>query len=88
MRWQYVVTVAVGLVAAAGSAHAFGFGGSGSQMGDSWLNDQQKNPRFIEPGAQYDPSRYRASNPYEGWKDRQRAYRGDARAPYGYRDGY
>ena len=72
-------------LAAATSASAFGAGGLGSQSGDSWLNDAQKNPRFIEPYADRDPSRYRASHPREGWYDRQRAdgRYGYERRPYG-----
>jgi hypothetical protein len=66
--------LAAGLsIAAASDAQAFGRGGGSSQMGDSWLNDMQKNPRFIEPYADRDPARYRASHPREGWYDRQRA---------------
>lgn len=79
--------VASALLAFAPEAVAFGFGGRGSQMGDSWLNDAQKNPRFIEPGADNDPARYRASHPREGWYDRQRAYRAphpSERRRYGY----
>lgn len=70
---------ALGFIFLASGAEAFGRGGMGSRMGDSWLNDMQKNPRFIEPGADNDPSRYRASHPQEGWYDRQRAYEREAR---------
>jgi hypothetical protein len=76
----------IAALAAATSASAFGVGGLGSQSGDSWLNDAQKNPRFIEPYAQNDPARYRASNPREGWYDRQRASGryGSQHSPSGY----
>ena len=77
--------IGLALSGAATSAFAFGFGNPGSQPGDSWLNDAQKNPRFIEPYADRDPSRYRASHPREGWYDRQRAdgRYGYERRPYG-----
>lgn len=85
-------TILAALAFSATAASAFR-GGSGSQDGDSYLNDAQKNPRFIEPYADRDPARYRAYNMREGWYDRQRAsgygygardyYRGDVRVrPY------
>lgn len=88
---RHVAVVALGLtfVVPASSVYAFGSGGRGSQMGDSWLNDAQKNPRFIEPGADNHPSRYRASHPREGWYDRQRASQyGYGRPHYDRRYGY
>jgi hypothetical protein len=51
-------------------------GGGGGRMGDTFIDDAQKNPRFIEPGAQNDPARYRIGAPYEGYVDRQMAARG------------
>ena len=53
-----------------------GGGGSGGRSGDTFVDDAQKNPRFIEPGAQNDPARYRIGAPYEGYVDRQMAARG------------
>jgi hypothetical protein len=53
-----------------------GGGGGGGRMGDTYIDDAQKNPRFIEPGASNDPARYRIGAPYEGYVDRQMATRG------------
>ena len=50
--------------------------GGHSSSGDSYLNDAQKNPRFIEPGGDYLASRNRISHPREGYYDRIRAQRG------------
>lgn len=79
-----VVTALAATLAVTGPASAFR--GGGSQEGDSYLNDAQKNPRFIEPGAQNDPSRYRQANPREGYYDRQAdAYYGQPYQPHPYR---
>ena len=51
-------------------------GGGGGRAGDTYIDDAQKNPRFIEPGAENDPARYRIGAPYEGRLDRQMAARG------------
>ncbi len=45
--------------------------GGSSSSGDSYLNDAVRNPRFIEPGGDYLPSRYRESHPQAGYDDRQ-----------------
>lgn len=72
-----ILIVAAGLTAAAAASSALaGSRGGGSDYGDSWVNDSVKNPRFIEPYADYDPSRYRAYHHREGYYDRQRAARG------------
>jgi hypothetical protein len=42
------------------AAEARGGRGGGSDYGDSWINDEIKNPRYIEPYAWADPTRYRA----------------------------
>ena len=77
--------LAAGL-AALSAAPAQAFGGK-SDNGDSYLNDAQKNPRFIEPYAWADPARYRASNPWAGYGDRAEAARGDV-APDTFRRDY
>lgn len=69
------------VLAATGAAQAQR--GGGSQDGDSYINDQMRNPRLIEPYA--DQQRYRAYYGNEGYYDRQRAsgYRGQIRVrPY------
>lgn len=71
--------------------------GSHSDAGDSYINDAQRNPRFIEPYADLDPSRGTLQHPREGYYLRQRiaaerdgseGYRGQVRvrpySPYGY----
>lgn len=66
-----------------GAAALNGGGGSGgSDYGDSYLNDAQKNPRFIQPYSDNDPARYRISNGQYGYDDRQRAARGYADEDY------
>ena len=51
-------------------------GQGGGKMGDTFIDDAQKNPRFIEPGADHDPARYRIGSPREGFYDRQAAREG------------
>ena len=53
-----------------------GGGNGGGRIGDTYIDDAQKNPRFIEPGAQNDPARYRIGAPYEGYVDRKAAAEG------------
>lgn len=53
-----------------------GGGSGGGRIGDTFIDDAQKNPRFIEPWAQNDPARYRIGAPNEGYVDRQAAARG------------
>ena len=62
--------VAFGAAIAATSPVLAGSGGR-SSAGDSYLNDEVRNPRLIEPYGYNDPSRYRASNPSAGYYDRQ-----------------
>ncbi|NNM73994.1 hypothetical protein [Enterovirga aerilata] len=74
-----VLLLAAGMIGAAalGSGDALAQRGrGGDNFGDTYINDAQKNPRFIEPGAENDPARYRIGAPYEGWVDRQMAARG------------
>ncbi|WP_375459565.1 hypothetical protein [uncultured Enterovirga sp.] len=59
--------------------------GGGSDAGDSYLNDAQKNPRFIEPGGDYAYGRNRISHPSEGYYDRIEAERRGGYYPYSYR---
>ena len=61
---------------ASASGFGGGSGGGSGNFGDTYINDAQKNPRFIEPGAQNDPARYRIGAPYEGYTDRQAAREG------------
>ena len=90
-------TAAAALIAGLGAItlmapSVYAIGGT-SDNGDAYLNDAQRNPRFIEPNGDFDPSRYRASNPQAGYGDRQRsaygrsAYDDDGyhapRRPYG-----
>ena len=63
---------------------------SGGKMGDTFIDDAQKNPRFIEPYADHDPARYRIGAPREGYYDRQAARdgyytQGSGYYPYPYR---
>ena len=55
-----------------------------SDMGDSYINDLQHNPRLIEPYQGQDSRRYRIGNPYAGYDDRQLARRGYDDADRGY----
>jgi hypothetical protein len=64
-----------------------GGGGGGGRMGDTFIDDAQKNPRFIEPWAWNDPARYRIGAPYEGYTDRQMAARGYYTEGSGYSPG-
>lgn len=60
-------------------------GGRGSDMGDSYLGDAQKNPRFIQPGGDYAYGRNRISHPSEGYYDRiwaQQGYAYPGQYPY------
>lgn len=68
------ICLAAGLAAAAVSP-ALAFGGK-SDNGDAYQNDEQRNPRFIEPGGWANPARYRASNPRAGYEDRVLAQQG------------
>lgn len=69
--------LAVGLAASSGASAQFGGGGGGrDKMGDTYIDDIQKNPRFMEPGAQHDPARYRIGAPREGYIDREAASEG------------
>lgn len=60
--------------------------------GDDYADVLQKNPAFLEPGAEDHPARYRIGDPRDGYDERVRAqiqrerpYRGDVRVrPYGY----
>ena len=61
-----------------------GGGGGGGRMGDTFIDDAVKNPRFIEPYADHDPARYRIGAPREGYNDRQAAARGYYIAGSGY----
>ena len=63
-----LATAAIAGFALAGPAAARG---GGSSYGDSYLNDAVRNPRFIEPGGDDLPSRYRQSHPRAGYDDRQ-----------------
>lgn len=83
-------SAAASMAVLAGASPASARGGTSSN-GDAFINDAQRNPRFIEPGGDFLPSRYRASNPWEGYDDRQaaaayrRGYRGQVFVrPYGY----
>lgn len=92
-RHIMVATVlAASLVAGAAAAR-----GGHSDAGDSYDNDAQRNPRFIEPYAYLDPSRGTLQHPREGYYLRQRLaaerdgsgnYRGQVRvrpySPYDY----
>ena len=69
------LTAAAGL-AAVSSATPVSARGGGADMGDSYLNQEVQNPRYIEPGGYADPTRYRISNPWAGYDDRQLAARG------------
>lgn len=72
-------------IAALSTAPAIAFGGR-SDNGDAYQNDEQRNPRFIEPGGWADPARYRASNPRAGYEDRVLAEQGlynEGSGPYG-----
>lgn len=65
-------------------------GRGGGKMGDTYIDDAQKNPRFIEPYADQDPARYRIGSPREGFYDRQAARdgyysQGSGYYPYGRR---
>lgn len=61
--------------AALPAAPALAIGGK-SDNGDGYLNDEMRNPRFIEPGGWRDAARYRASNPRAGYEDRVLAEQG------------
>lgn len=65
--------VAVAITLSPLAAEARGGRGGGSDYGDSWINDEIKNPRYIEPYAWADPTRYRAYHHTEGYDDRIRA---------------
>lgn len=91
------IMVATMLAASLVSGVAVARGGHSSQDGDSYENDAQKNPRFIEPYAYLDPSRGTLQHPREGYYLRQQlaaerdgygSYRGQVRvrpySPYGY----
>lgn len=72
-------------IAALSSVPALAFGGK-SDNGDAYQNDEQRNPRFIEPGGWANAARYRASNPRAGYEDRVLADRrlyDDGSDPYG-----
>lgn len=72
------ICAALGLAAcsaALSTAPALAFGGK-SDNGDAYLNDEMRNPRFIEPGGWRDAARYRASNPRAGYEDRVLAQQG------------
>jgi hypothetical protein len=69
-----------GLVGATDAMAFRGGGGGGSQDGDSYENDMQRNPRLIEPGGEQ--GRYLAYSGRQGWDARQQAA---GRVPYGYR---
>lgn len=62
-------------IAALSAAPALAIGGK-SDNGDGYLNDEMRNPRFIEPGGWRDAARYRASNPRAGYEDRVLAEQG------------
>lgn len=71
------MTAAAGLAAISSTTPASARGGSqGGGLGESYLNDEVKNPRYIEPGGWADPTRYRIGNPYAGYEDRQLAAQG------------
>ena len=77
MTFHATLIVSAALLAGlAVSSAASARGGGHSSSGDSYLNDAQKNPRFIEPGGDYLASRNRISHPREGYYDRIRAQRG------------
>lgn len=75
--FSFPLLVAAGALAAAtalpGAALARSDGGGGN-FGDTFVNDAQKNPRFIEPYADQDPARYRVGAPREGYFDRKAAW--------------
>lgn len=82
-RWGILSATAL-LAAGLASGSALARSGGGSSYGDSWVNDSVRNPRFIEPGGDADPARYRAYHYREGYHDRQSAagygpYRGQVR---------
>ena len=91
MSARYIMVATV-LVASLVSGAALARGGHGSEDGDSYDNDAQRNPRFIEPYAYLDPSRGTLQHPREGYYLRQRlaaeregsgSYRGQVRVrPY------
>ncbi len=70
------VAFVVGIVSA---TSAMAVRGGGSDEGDSYENDMQRNPRLIEPGA--DQGRYLAYYGRQGWEARERAA---GRVPYGF----
>ena len=76
--------LAAGVAAPTGASAQFGGSGGRDKMGDTFIDDAQKNPRFIEPGAENDPARYRIGAPREGRVDRQAAREGY----YAYGSGY
>ena len=90
MRASLTFVLAASATLAAGLSSpvlAGGFGGGSGgtdKNGDTYLDDAQKNPRFIEPGAQNDPARYRIGAPREGRLDREAAREGY----YTYGSGY
>lgn len=91
MRATIIVaaTLLAGIGATApASARNGGSNGGSNGYGESYQGDLLKNPRLIEPGGEYSPTRYRAYYGREGYGDRlraQRGYYGDIRVrPYGY----
>lgn len=73
-----LLLIAAGALAVAtfASDAAFAQRGGGGRIGDTFIDDAQKNPRFIEPFADNNPARYRIGAPNEGYVDRQMAARG------------
>jgi hypothetical protein len=75
LRIAYLL-VGTALAAAALASPASAKSRGGSDNGDSWINDSVRNPRFAQPGGDYDDARYRASHPHAGYEDRVLAAQG------------